>query len=330
MPEAAIALLIGVFALSAYITWRLSLPGAWFQVLDYPNERSLHERPTPRLGGLAMTMALGVGALLLSWWLQYSTQALWIAAAALLISLVSLFEDRFGVKRRYRLLAHFIAAGLLLAADLHIGGAGGWLGVLASLFLIVWMINLYNFMDGMDGFAAGMAVIGFSALAWAGFQAGHAEFALAAALVAAAAAGFLLWNFPPARIFMGDSGSAMLGLLAVAFCLWGDRLEVLPLWAGLLVFSPFVVDASITLGLRLLRGERIWEAHRSHYYQRLVQLGWGHRKTVLRAYVLMLACAFSGVQAAAMSPTDVRWLLAMWLVIYLLIAFKVRHLEGLQ
>lgn len=321
--------LVGVC--SALLTRYLATPGAWIRILDHPNERSLHHEPTPRTGGLAILLALAVGFFALIWRGSVPGSVNWIAAAAILVALISLAEDWFGIQRRYRLMAHGMAALILLGAGWHSGPLlDGPMGQVLILLLVVWMINLYNFMDGMDGFAGGMAAIGFSALALAGYRAGAQDYALWAALVACASAGFVLWNFPPARIFMGDSGSAMLGLLAAAFGLWGADLGVLPLWAAGLIFSPFIVDASVTLLRRLLAGERIWEAHRSHYYQRLVQLGWGHRKTVLRAYLLMLACAATALQAPAMQPRERIWLLAMWGAIYGLIAFKVRHMERLR
>jgi UDP-N-acetylmuramyl pentapeptide phosphotransferase/UDP-N-acetylglucosamine-1-phosphate transferase len=189
------------------------------------------------------------------------------------------------------------------------------------------MINLYNFMDGMDGFAGGMAVFGFLALAVLGWRAGDTAFALANGAIAAAAAGFLLGNFPPARVFLGDLGSASLGFLAAAASLIGSQRGLFPLWVAWLAFSPFIVDATWTLFARLARGERVWEAHRSHHYQRLVLAGWGHRRTVLRAYLLMAACAATAVAAPAMNPRDQWMLLLGWGVIYLLIDFKTRLIE---
>jgi hypothetical protein len=159
------------------------------------------------------------------------------------------------------------------------------------------MINLYNFMDGADGLAGGMAVVGFSAYAAAAGLAGNAHVALTSLCVAAAAAAFLVLNFPPARIFMGDSGSIPLGFLAAALGLLGWRDESWPLWFPLVVFAPFVVDASVTLARRALRGERIWEAHRSHYYQRLVLTGWTHRQLALAEYGLMLLTSVAALLA---------------------------------
>jgi UDP-N-acetylmuramyl pentapeptide phosphotransferase/UDP-N-acetylglucosamine-1-phosphate transferase len=198
---------------------------------------------------------------------------------------------------------------------------------LTGLF-ILWMINLYNFMDGMDGFAGGMAVIGFTTLAWLGRA--DAGFAAVNLTIAAASAGFLAYNFPPARLFLGDTGSTALGFLAAACSLWGSAAGLFPFWAALWVFSPFIVDATVTLLRRLMRGERVWEAHRSHYYQRLVLLGWGHRRTVLAEYVLMLACAGSAMLAVHL-PTHSAFLLALGVgSVYGLLMGGVRRLERRQ
>ncbi|MBU4499659.1 MAG: UDP-phosphate N-acetylglucosaminyl 1-phosphate transferase, partial [Gammaproteobacteria bacterium] len=154
-----------------------------------------------------------------------------------------------------------------------------------------WMTNLYNFMDGSDGLAGGMVAIGFGALALAAWLGGAPSLAMFCASIAAAALAFLRFNFPPARVFMGDAGSIPLGFLAAALGIDGAAHGVWPWLFPLLVFSPFIVDASVTLARRALRGEKIWRAHRSHYYQRVVLLGATHRQLALAAYALMLASA---------------------------------------
>jgi UDP-N-acetylmuramyl pentapeptide phosphotransferase/UDP-N-acetylglucosamine-1-phosphate transferase len=199
-------------------------------------------------------------------------------------------------------------------------------GALVSVLFIVWMVNLYNFMDGMDGLAGGMAVAGFAALAALGHLSGDAAYAFTNAAVVAAVGGFLLWNLPPARVFMGDTGSASLGLLAALAVIGGRREGVFPLWVGLLVFSPFLFDATWTLLRRLARKQRIWEPHRTHCYQRLVTAGWGQRKTLAVAYLLIAAAAASGLLLAH-APTLLQWLgLALWALCYLTIAWLTRHL----
>jgi UDP-N-acetylmuramyl pentapeptide phosphotransferase/UDP-N-acetylglucosamine-1-phosphate transferase len=329
---AGLALLV-----SALGTHRFSQPGSRLFVLDHPNERSLHEQPVPRSGGVAIVSATGAALLLASLATPLDRSLAWIAGGALLVAAVSFLDDRVDVPPLHRFGVHVAAAALLLAGGLRASGLGlpapEWgfpavVGIVFTVLFVVWMTNLYNFMDGMDGFAGGMGVLGFGALALLGWLAGHAAFTLAAAVVAAACAGFLVFNFPPARIFMGDVGSSTLGFLAAALALWGSREGIFPLWTAVLVFSPFIVDATVTLLRRLLRGERVWEAHRTHYYQRLVRMGWGHRRTVLREYLLMAACAASAVGAGYAPPAGQWGVLLGWVVVYLALARLVAGMEA--
>jgi UDP-N-acetylmuramyl pentapeptide phosphotransferase/UDP-N-acetylglucosamine-1-phosphate transferase len=318
---AAIAL-----AMSAWLTGRLCDPSLRFQVVDVPNERSLHVRPTPRSGGVAMLAGILAGSAAFALGTTGSGLFPWLLVSALPVATIAFLDDRKGVAVAPRFLVHLVAAGLLVWGGGLTASCGLLPGVdapasslisgaLAFLF-VVWMVNLFNFMDGMDGFAGGMSVIGFGTLAALAAVAGHGALAAVSLVVAGAAAGFLLYNFPPARIFMGDTGSSTLGLLAAAFTLWGAREGAFPFWVGILVFSPFIVDASVTLMRRLLRGERVWHPHKTHYYQRLVQAGWGHRKTVVTEYGLMLSCAVSAVPATRMG-IKAQWLLmALWITVY--------------
>jgi len=229
-----------------------------------------------------------------------------LAALGLLaVALVSLVDDQRGVRPSVRFVVHGIAAGALLlsgavAPDRALGlpivmaAPLAWLG-------IVWMINLYNFMDGMDGLAGGMAAIGFAFLAALAGPESGSYFILCLTIVGGAT-GFLVFNFPPARVFLGDVGSAPLGYLAAACVLWGATTGAVALPLGLLVFSPFIVDATVTLLRRGFAGEPVWQAHRTHYYQRLVLSGWSHRRTVLWAYLLMLVVGGVALGAGRAGP----------------------------
>lgn len=334
----SIVISVLAFGLSAWLTYWFSRPGSRLYILDHPNERSLHTQPTPRTGGVAILIAVYLSALAAAVCCIGPAAALaWIAASGLLVAGVSFADDRFDLPVRYRLVAHFAAAGLVVLAGLGLTTLGlpepgstlpVLLSVPVTLLFIVWMINLYNFMDGMDGFAGGMAMFGFGTLALLGWLGDHPTFALLNLVVAAAAGGFLLFNFPPARIFMGDAGSSSLGLFAAASSLWGANAGVFPFWTAVLVFSPFIADATVTLIRRALKGERPWEAHKSHYYQRLVQLGWGHRKTALWEYGLMAACSVSAVWAAH-RPAEIQWvMIAGWALVYCLLALFVNRLES--
>jgi len=299
---APLAAFLACWLLLAWLLRRGRLP------MDHPNERSLHATPTPRVGGLGIMAGVGVAAV----WLA-DGGLLPVAVAAFALAAVSVLDDVRGLPVALRFLAHFVAAGACLLAL----GVTGW-ALLAGTLAVVWMTNLYNFMDGADGLAGGMAAIGFGALAlaaWLGDAPGLAAFCAA---IAAAALAFLRFNFPPARVFMGDAGSIPLGFLAAALGILGAMQNVWPWLYPLLVFSPFIVDASVTLARRGLRGEKIWRAHRSHYYQRVVLLGASHRQLALAAYALMLAMAALAF-AQLILPQHVAWLLALWGVTYLLI-----------
>ncbi|MCC6207811.1 MAG: glycosyltransferase family 4 protein [Gammaproteobacteria bacterium] len=304
--------------------------------MDHPNERSLHQIPTPRTGGLGIWVGIIAGTLALIVQFGVQSDPAWIAGAAAIIAFISFIDDRSHVSAKIRLSMHLLAAVLLQAGGLfgqsivlpgiHISLQIGMAYVISVLF-IIWMTNLYNFMDGMDGFAGGMAVFGFGTMGLLGHFAGNDYYATVCWVIAAAAAGFLVWNFPPARIFMGDTGSSALGLLAAAMSLWADRDGLFPLWLAVLVFAPFVFDATLTLAHRTLKGERFWEAHRNHYYQRLVQAGWSHRRTVFWEYGLMLLCSVGALCAFRAS------MVTQWAIIGVILAtclagvIGVRHIE---
>lgn len=287
-------------------------------ILDAPNERSLHEHPIHRTGGLAILAAVLIGWLLLATTVGWPTSMSWIILAAVLVAVVSLVDDIKELSPLFRLMVHGLAAAILIMGNLVL--PWGLLGLMLTGLAIIWMLNLFNFMDGMDGFAGGMATLGFGFLAIAGWLQGDAQYALYCGVVSAAAIGFLCLNFPPAKIFMGDAGSATLGLLVAACSLWGMQNRLFPLWFPLLVFSPFIVDATVTITRRALRRECIWEAHCTHYYQRLVRsVGWSHRKTVIYEYLLMLSVGASAL-LALFNVQFVSACLLFWSVIYISLA----------
>lgn len=277
----------------AFACLRLLLSRFGTLALDQPNERSLHDRPVPRTGGIAVlagaavSLAFGVGSL----WLPI------VLAGALAV--LSFADDTLDMPTPARLAAHLAAAGVLVWYTLSPMHAAA-LVVLA--LAVTWTTNLYNFMDGSDGLAGGMAVIGFGAYALAAHFAGASALATLSVALAASAAAFLTSNFHPARIFMGDVGSVPLGFLAGALGIIGWRDDVWPLWFPMLVFAPFMCDATLTLLKRVLRGERASHAHREHYYQRLVRMGFGHRRTAYIEYAAMLGCALVALAARSQPP----------------------------
>lgn len=240
-----------------------------------------------------------------------------------LLALVSFIDDRSHVSPALRLLVQGLLAVILVQGL----GVYGLLGYVFSIVFMIWSINLYNFMDGMDGFAGGMAVLGFSCMAIVAWDGGSFAAASMCLMVASASLAFLLFNFPPAKIFMGDLGSTLLGAIMGYAILWFHMHDLLKIWLGLLVFSPFFVDASLTLLRRLVRRERIWQAHRSHYYQRLVLSGIGHRNTVLFEYALMAAVGVTAICIRYSSLGLQLTAVFLWLVIYMILMALVAKLE---
>ncbi len=327
------------FFSAALLAQSLCRPGSKLYILDHPNSRSLHESPMPRGGGLAILVAVVISGTISAALYGTSSDLLWLGIAALMIAGVSFLDDWLTINLGYRIAVHFFAAYVIIWEGLAVESLAlpgvVWsfpepVMTAFSLLFVVWMVNLYNFMDGMDGFAAGMGLMGFGGFALLGWIAGDTRFMALNLIVAAAAGGFLVVNFPPAKIFMGDLGSSLLGFLAAAFALWAERDGLFPLWVSVLIFSPLIADATITLLRRILKREKFWQAHKTHYYQRLVQLGWGHRRTVLFEYGVML---LSGVSAIVVvhSGTSVQWtVLVAWLLAYSLIMYFVYRLEARQ
>jgi UDP-N-acetylmuramyl pentapeptide phosphotransferase/UDP-N-acetylglucosamine-1-phosphate transferase len=303
------------FATALALTGGL-LHSRWARLaLDHPNRRSLHLTPVPRVGGIGILAGVAVAATLL----RPDVPALMWAALALL-AFVSLADDVRGVPVRLRFAAHLAAAAVTAGALL--GLANPALLVIAAL-ATAWMVNLYNFMDGSDGLAGGMALIGFLIYGIAAWLAGETVHAWLNFAVAAAAAGFLCFNFPPARVFLGDVGSVPLGFLAAALGLAGWVHGTWTWWFPVLVFSPFVMDASVTLVRRLARRERVWEAHFDHYYQRLVRMGWGHRRTALAAYAVMAAMGAAAIVGLRIDAAGQAALLGAAGLVYVKIALRI-------
>ena len=302
-------LLVSTVVLWVMLRYRRRLP------LDHPNERSLHRSATPRVGGLGIFAGVTVALALAPVSVPLS---LLLPVAGL--ALVSVFDDYFGLSARLRLIVHLAAA----AGYLALTPLPAWPQLCLVCLALVWMTNLYNFMDGADGLAGGMTLFGFGtycALAW---LAGDGELALISLSVVAAVAGFLIFNFPPARLFLGDAGSVPLGFLAGTLGVLGWQRGLWPWLLPLLVFSPFIVDASVTLFRRALRGEQLWRAHRSHYYQRLVRMGWSHRRLALAEYAVMAASAVSGL-ALVSHPDWLLVLLLLWASFYIALAVVIER-----
>ena len=307
---AAIAALVTTAVLGAMLRWAGRLPQAT------PGPRSLHVTPVPRVGGLALWAGV-LPAVMVAAYVSPIEVVAW-GPAWFVLTLVSLRDDACGVSIMPRLVAHvacalWFACWVVTPAD-HLLLAALQTGALA--LLVVWSLNLYNFMDGSDGLAALMAIFGFGAYALAG-TASPTSSGLAF-VIAAAAVPLFVANSPPARIFMGDVGAVPLGFLAAAFGIAGVVNHTWSAWFPLLVFLPFIADATLTLLRRIWRRERWWEGHRSHYYQRLLQLGAGHAGTLSIFAALMLGTSVTAVAIAHVAPEWGGRALAVWCVVLLL------------
>lgn len=296
----------GVVQFSAMIL--LSL-GSWFgtklfvlyarrhAILDLPNERSSHLIPTPRGGGAVFAGLFGAVVLLCTV-LFPEDMPLWLAllGGGAVVAGVGWIDDRTPLKARYRLVAHVLAAGWALFAfggmpSVAFGDAALSLGRWGTLFALcggVWAINLYNFMDGIDGLAAGeafvVAVAGALLLVREHVAVSFALFALAACV-----SGFLWWNWSPAKVFMGDAGSGFLGFVFFAFAVYTENAGSMSVFLWAVAGAVFIVDATLTLASRIRRGERVAQAHREHLFQRAVICGYSH--AVVAGCYLCVTCA---------------------------------------
>jgi Fuc2NAc and GlcNAc transferase len=281
-------------------------------LVDLPNERSSHVRPTPRGGGLALVVAITLGILLVPGPLPLAiAPALW---AALPIALVGLIDDRRGLSARVRLACHLLAAlacVLLFARSVPLEPHWPRAAlVAASVLAIAWGTNLFNFMDGIDGIASLQAIF----IAGAGaLLLGASAPPIAAALwvIVAACAGFLVWNWAPARVFMGDVGSGFFGFLlaAIAVLTVLQGLASLPVW--LILWGTFIADTGVTLARRVLRGERWWSAHRSHAYQHLSRRFASHAHSTL-VYAAINLFVLAPLAWLAQAQSQWAWHICLW------------------
>lgn len=269
-------LAVAVVGISFALTYWLRRYALHKSLLDIPNGRSSHSVPTPRGGGVAIVVSY-LAALVFLFVDDALSTPLFLAllGSGLVIAALGFLDDHGHVAARWRLLGHFIAA---VWALIWLGGLPpvamfgsvlniGWLGHVLAVFYLVWLLNLYNFMDGIDGIASVEAVCVCLSAALIYALSGFYELIWLPLLLVAAVLGFLFWNFPPARIFMGDAGSGFLGIILGVLSLQAAWISSQFLWSWLILLGVFIVDATVTLIRRLVRGDKVYEAHRSHAYQ---------------------------------------------------------------
>ena len=336
-------LIVAVVFIAAFVlTLMLRRYALASSLMDIPNERSSHSVPTPRGGGVAIVLSfltvlplLGV-LQLLPW-----PFVIGIVGAGAAVAVLGFLDDHGHIAARWRLLGHFSSAAWALywlggLPPLSVFGYAFDLGVIGHVLAavyIVWLLNLYNFMDGIDGIASVEAIcVCFGGAVLYLLLGATATLVLVPVLLAAAVAGFLCWNFPPARIFMGDAGSGFLGLVLAVLSLQAAWFKSDLLWSWIILLGVFVVDATFTLLRRLLRGDKVYEAHRSHAYQYASRQFGAHRPVTLVVLLINLCWLLPIALAVGLWHLDgvLGVAIAYLPLVLLAVKFKAGELEKTQ
>ncbi len=305
------------FFLTVFLTPLAILYARKMQILDLPGPRRSHHSPVPRGGGVvAVLVLLMLIIYLISRQYISGIVGLGFLQPVVLLGVVGFLDDHGALANRYKLIVQVLACGLAVyvfwPAGLHTWIYWLWI---PALLAMVWLTNLYNFMDGSHGLAAAQAVFSGSLLTWLFVRAGAEELALLSLLLAAVAGGFLVWNFPKPKIFMGDVFSGVLGVgFAVLLLLGWANYQLNPVLLSL-VLASFVVDASLTLIVRIFKGQQWYTAHREHVYQQLVSVASGHVGTWFIFQALNCLIVLPAVWLAETGRVSVYWVA---LVVYLL------------
>lgn len=325
-------LVIGsVFSSSALITGWARHRAIHNHRLDYPNHRSSHSVPTPTGGGMAIVVTFLLALIYFAVFSNLKTSIFTaFMGGGVLVAVIGYLDDLRDIPVSVRLPGHFLAA---IWATVWLGGVPtldlgfaalnlGWFGYIISVLGLVWLLNLYNFMDGIDGLSASEAVFvaGFGGILL--LADGVDAVGWSALALAAAAAGFLFWNWPKAKIFMGDVGSGFLGYVFGIFVITCADQPGVSMWVWLLLLSVFIVDATITLLRRLTRGEKVYEAHRSHAYQ--------HAATLLNSH-LRVTLGIIGINVAFVTPLALlAWQFPDWVIPITFVAFFALAITALR
>lgn len=309
------------------------------RLIDVPNSRSSHVLPTPRGGGVAIVVSFLLSAVLLALTGHVQWTLIWaIALPGGGVTIIGIFDDYGHIQVRWRLFWHFIAAitGLILLdglAPIHLLGTSvnlSWAGYVFGSLYLVWLLNLYNFMDGIDGLASMEAIFVCLGGALLYIVTGNYEFVWSPIALALAVVGFLYWNFPPARIFMGDAGSGFLGITLGFLSLQAAWVNPGLLWGWLILLGVFIVDATCTLFVRLVKGDKVHEAHRSHAYQYASRQFGGHLPITLSVTGINLIWLLPIATLVALGSLDGLFglLIAYAPLILLALRFKAGQREG--
>jgi len=310
-------LFIGALVISAFLTGFIRLYALRRGLVDTPIPRSSHKRPTPRGGGLSIVVTFIALLVLLYLVTEMPKQVFYaLLLGGTLIGGVGFLDDHRHIPGIYRILVHFTAACIAVYIlggfpPLQVGARSidlGWSGHVLSVVFLVWLTNLFNFMDGIDGIAAMEAIfIAAAAIIISGAESEHYLVLLKAGLVAGCV-GFLFWNWPPARIFMGDVGSGFLGITLGTLAIISANLNDLSIWTWLILAGVFVVDATVTLIRRMTNGEKWYAAHRSHAYQRAARRFQSHKRVTLLVSAINVGWLLPLAWFSALRPEFGLWL----------------------
>jgi UDP-N-acetylmuramyl pentapeptide phosphotransferase/UDP-N-acetylglucosamine-1-phosphate transferase len=272
-------------------------------LFDHPGERHSHTAPTPRGGGAGLVLAWIGSQFLLTPPYSAGDWADCIATGVAAIAMLGWWDDHRSLSARLRFTLQLAVGLFVVIWFTSVGLIGHWVVAPAALLFLLWMTNLYNFMDGSNGMAGLQGVFSAAVLAWLFQRAGQPAAAATCLLLAAACLGFLPWNLGRARVFMGDVGSLALGFAFGGLLIYGHGSAAFSLPVALLVMALFLADSTLTLLVRVIRGERWYNAHRQHLYQQLIAAGWTHGRVVVAYQALNLLLVLPGIVVAANSPT---------------------------
>jgi len=294
-----------LFIFSITLVWCYKGYALKKNILDNPNERSSHVIPTPRGGGIVFPI-LWIAYLLVIYFFGFigDQYLLIFIPSVIALAIIGFLDDCFNISAKWRFLTQLIAAiySLWLLGGFSIIQVGMWsltlgyVGFIIAVLMLIWSTNLYNFMDGIDGIAAIEALFVFGCGGYFIWDAGGYELARLIWAMAIIVAGFLVWNRPHAKIFMGDVGSSLLGFLTILFGVIGEVKYKVPLLLWVILYGVFWFDATVTLVRRILHGDVWYQAHRLHAYQRLQLKNFSHKKILLAIIivnVLLVILAFA-------------------------------------
>jgi Fuc2NAc and GlcNAc transferase len=285
------------FIVSAISTHYLIGYANQHQLLDIPNARSSHSIPTPTGGGMAIVVTFMGFLLLAALTIEAApNEVYWLVLTGTVLAVVGYIDDHRHIPAQWRLLIHFVVAFALLSSltslpSLTVFGwqwQSGWLLSAIYLVAMVWLLNLFNFMDGIDGIASIEAVTTLCSAAMILYVSGDIAWPLILLSLSACVSGFLLFNWPPAKIFMGDAGSGFLGFMLGALAIITAQTTHISLWSWMILLAIFIGDATVTLLTRAKRGQKIHQAHRSHAYQILSRKWGSHLKVTLSVLLVNL------------------------------------------